>query len=78
MTVEVTVYSKADCIQCKMTKTWLETAEVQFTEINVEEKPESIEQLKLHGFSSLPVVAINSLDNAWAGFRPERLKDLIS
>lgn len=74
----VTVYSKSGCIQCSMTKTWLETVDLEFTEINVEEKPEFVEQLKLHGFSSLPVVAVNSLDNAWTGFRPERLRDLIS
>lgn len=61
-----------------MTKTWLETVELEFTEIDVEEKPEFVEQLKLYGFSSLPVVAVNSLDNSWTGFRPERLRDLIS
>lgn len=74
----VTVYSKSGCIQCDMTKTWLEAAEVEFTEINVEERPESITELQKYGFKSLPVVAVNSLDNAWTGFRPERLRDLIS
>lgn len=76
MKQEITVYTKNHCPACTMTKKWLDGRGLQFEELNIDSEPELIAELKLYGFNSLPVVAVGSLDNAWAGFRPDRLKEL--
>ena len=72
----ITVYSKPNCMQCNFTKKYLEAKGAEFEEINAADKPEAIDELKLYGFNSMPVVANGSLDDAWSGFRPERLEEL--
>lgn len=73
----IKVYSKPDCMQCKMTKKFLADHDVPFEEINVEEDAESLAELKFHGYFGLPVVAINkSFDFSWVGFRPDLLEEL--
>ncbi len=76
MKQEITVYTKNHCPACRMTKKWLSSRDIQFKELNIDSEPELIAELKLYGFISLPVVAVGSLDNAWAGFMPDRLKEL--
>ena len=39
----VTIYSKNNCVQCKMTKRFLDTNHVEYREINLDEQPEYIE-----------------------------------
>lgn len=74
----ITVYSKPDCIQCKMTKQFLEQHDIPFEEINVEEDAESLAELKFHGYFGLPVVAINnSFDFAFSGFQIDLLNELV-
>ena len=72
----IKVYSKPNCMQCNFTKKYLEDKGTEFEEINIKDHPEVIEELKLYGFGSMPVVAIDTLDNAWSGFRPDRLAEL--
>ena len=42
----VTVYSKNNCVQCKMTKRFLDSNNIAYREINLDEQPEFIEQVK--------------------------------
>ena len=42
----VTVYSKNNCVQCKMTKRFLDSNKIAYREINLDEQPEFIEQVK--------------------------------
>ena len=42
----VTVYSKNNCVQCKMTKRFLDSNNVAYREINLDEQPEYIDQVK--------------------------------
>lgn len=70
----VTVYSKNNCMQCNMTKKELVKLGVDFKEINLDEQPEYIQQVKDLGFSSAPV--IQTTDETWAGFQPAKLKAL--
>ncbi|WP_105131531.1 glutaredoxin-like protein NrdH, partial [Streptococcus suis] len=51
----VTIYSKNDCVQCKMSKKFLDQHNVAYTEINLDEQPEYIEHVKSLGFSAAPV-----------------------
>ena len=41
----VTVYSKNNCMQCKMVKKWLSEHEIAFDEINIDEQPEIDEKV---------------------------------
>lgn len=71
----ITVYSKNNCMQCKMTKKFLEQNGASYQEINIDEKPEKVEYVKSLGFASAPV--IESGDVVFSGFQPTKLKELI-
>lgn len=70
----VTLYSKNNCIQCKMTKRFLADQGIDFKEINIEEDQSAIDWLKAQGFRSAPVVI--SPAATIVGFRPNELKSL--
>lgn len=73
----LTVYSKPNCIQCEMTKMWLNQNKIQFESVDVSEHPEKLEEIKLNGFQQLPVVALDEhFDIAWSGFNVDRLEEL--
>ncbi|HFH9837415.1 TPA: glutaredoxin-like protein NrdH [Streptococcus suis] len=71
----VTVYSKHDCVQCKMTKRFLDQHNVAYQEINLDEQPEFIEHVKGLGFSSAPVIETET--ESFSGFQPSKLKALV-
>ena len=73
----LTVYSKPNCIQCEMTKIWLEQNKIPYDTVDVSEHPEKLEEIKLNGFQQLLVVALDEhFDNAWSGFNVDRLEEL--
>lgn len=73
----ITVYSKPNCIQCEMTKIWLDQNKIQFELVDVSEHPEKLEEIKLNGFQQLPVVTLDKyFENAWSGFNVDRLEEL--
>ncbi|WP_054657947.1 glutaredoxin-like protein NrdH [Apilactobacillus ozensis] len=72
---KVTVYSKNNCIQCKMTKkNSLKNTTLNLLKKNINEEPEYIDYLKEKGFMSLPVVEANEFEIS--GFRPDKLSQL--
>ena len=74
----IKVYSKPDCMPCKMTKKYLTEHNIPFEDVNVEEDEAALELIKQHGFFSLPVVTTNdSFDFAFCGFQPDKLNDLL-
>lgn len=74
---EIKVYTKNNCPQCRMQKKLLSDKGIKFTEINIEETGNHVQTLLNYGFRSVPVTAVGSLDNAWSGFRPDRIKELV-
>ncbi|MEW4402891.1 glutaredoxin-like protein NrdH [Enterococcus sp. AN402] len=72
--MDLTVYSKPDCMACKQTKRLLERYGISFTEVNILEYPTLLEQFKEVGFLSAPIVV--TPDNKWCGFRPDKIKSL--
>ncbi|MDN6900106.1 glutaredoxin-like protein NrdH [Oenococcus sicerae] len=74
---DITVYTKNNCVQCKMTKKFLTSMSIDFKEINIDEHPEFVDQLKAEGHRQTPVVKIAGF-NAVSGFRPDFLKKAIS
>ncbi|HEL1612653.1 TPA: glutaredoxin-like protein NrdH [Streptococcus suis] len=71
----VTIYSKNNCVQCKMSKKFLDEHNVAYKEINLDEQPEFIEHVKSLGFSAAPV--IETENEVFSGFQPTKLKALV-
>ena len=77
----LTVYSKPNCIQCKMTKIWLDQNKIPFETVDTGANPEALELLRHYGWQTLPVVAIDDeiSDNSksWSGFQIDNLEALL-
>lgn len=52
----MTVFSKNNCMQCKMVKRFLDEHGFKYTEINIDDQPEQKEVLQGIGFRTVPVV----------------------
>lgn len=78
--MNITVYTKDTCVQCKSTKRTLAKLGLDYTEINID-KADKDEAEELHsylkglGYTAVPVVFIDE-NNHWAGFRPDNIKNL--
>ncbi len=72
---KITLYSKNNCMQCKMTKRYLSEHNVQFKEHNINEQPQYIDYLKQRGFMAVPVVDVDG-KQAFSGFRPDQLQSI--
>lgn len=73
---QVTVFSRNNCMQCKMVKRFLSEHGVQYNEVNIDDQPEFREKLINQGFLSLPVVKAN--DVFFTGFRPDELRKIVA
>ena len=77
----LTVYSKPKCMQCEMTKMWLNQNKIPFEAVDTEANPEALELLSHYGWQTLPVVAIDDeiSDNSksWSGFQIDKLEALL-
>lgn len=74
--MEIKLFSKNNCMQCKMAKRFLSENQIAFEEVNIDNHPEAIEFLKEKGFQSVPV--ITSAAQTIVGFRPDQLRQLAS
>lgn len=75
MANKVTIFSKNNCMQCKMTKKLLDKEGADYQEINIDERPDMIDYVKDLGFSAVPVVKAG--DIIFSGFQPAKLKEII-
>lgn len=77
----ISVYSKPKCMQCEMTKMWLNQNKIPFETVDTEANPEALELLSHYGWQTLPVVAIDDeiSDNSksWSGFQIDKLEALL-
>lgn len=71
----ITIFSKNNCMQCKMTKKFLEQHGAEFEEINIDDVPEKVDYVKSLGFTSAPVIEAGEV--VFSGFQPAKLKTLI-
>ena len=69
-----TVYTKPACVQCDMTKRYLDKAGVAYETVDITENPDALDMILNMGFSSAPVVM--SPEGSWAGFQPDKLSQL--
>ena len=67
----ITIYSKPNCMQCELSKQYLDDMGVKYEEIDVFEDKETLAMLRDAGYSEMPVVDING--EIHTGFRPDVL-----
>lgn len=72
--LEVTVYGKPGCQQCKVTTRKLDKLAVPYTYRDVTEDPEAAERVSSLGYRALPVVTVGDLH--WSGFSDTRIERL--
>lgn len=58
----VYVYTKPNCVQCRMVKRYLDNKKIPFIEINIENDEDVINFLKGQGISSAPVIFYGETD----------------
>jgi glutaredoxin-like protein NrdH len=71
----ITVYTKPACVQCDSTKRFLTKNNIEFNIIDITEDVEAYNKIVAMGFASAPVVITDN--DAWAGFKPDKLKELV-
>lgn len=78
--MEITVYSKPKCVQCNMTKDWLERKGISHHVVDLSTNPQALEAVKALGYAGAPVVIVNddgdtTDEKHWYGFRPDLLQE---
>lgn len=71
----VTVYTKTPCVQCNLTKAWLNGRGIEFVTAELAEE-RHLAFAKSLGHLAAPVVLVESADGSqvhWSGFRPDLL-----
>ena len=58
----VYVYTKPNCVQCRMVKKYLDNKKIPFVEINIENDEDVINFLKGQGISSAPAIFYGETD----------------
>lgn len=58
----VYVYTKPNCVQCRMVKKYLDNKKIPFVEINIENDENIINFLKGQGISSVPAIFYGETD----------------
>jgi Glutaredoxin-like protein NrdH len=74
--MNIKLFSKNNCMQCKMAKRFLSDNNISFEEINIDNDPSAVDFLKEQGFQSVPVITSDAA--TVIGFRPDQLRQLAS
>ncbi|GAA1094931.1 glutaredoxin-like protein NrdH [Tsukamurella spumae] len=74
--VEITVYTKPACVQCNATYKALDKAGLEYRVVDITEDSDARDYVMALGYLQAPVVVAG--DAHWSGFRPDRVKALVS
>ena len=72
--MSITVYTKPQCVQCGATIKALDKAGLEYTLVDITADAAARDYVMALGHLQAPVVA--TADDHWAGFRPDRIKNL--
>ena len=72
----ITVYTKPSCVQCDATKRMMDKLKISYSTVDVTVDTEAFDMIVSKGFKSVPVVITN--DDAWAGFNPDKISELVA
>ncbi|MCW2093445.1 UNVERIFIED_ORG: glutaredoxin-like protein NrdH [Rhodococcus erythropolis] len=73
--MSVTVYTKPACVQCNATYRALDKAGIEYAVVDITEDARAREHVMSLGYLQAPVVVAGG--DHWAGFRPDRIKNLV-
>lgn len=73
----IQIYTKNNCMPCKMTKNWLKNNGIEYHENNVDEDLDAFNYLLANNLRTLPVV-FNDGELLAMGFQPQKLKTLLN
>jgi glutaredoxin-like protein NrdH len=65
------VYTKPSCVQCDMTKRYMDKIGVEYTTVDITQDKEAFDLILGMGFLAAPVVISGNM--SWAGFQPEKI-----
>ena len=68
----ITVYSKPDCMQCRMTYRAFDAKGLDYQVVDVTESANALEFVKELGYLTAPVSVVSEHDH-WGGFRPDHI-----
>lgn len=76
--MEVIVYTKPGCVQCKSTTSMMDRRGVRYDPVDISNRPDLVEWLQADGRKSLPVVVAGDpiAPVVWEGFRPDLIAKL--
>lgn len=66
-----TVYVKPACVQCDMTKRYMDKNGIEYQTVDITKDDEALQMILGMGFQAAPVV-ISHAGN-WAGFQPDKI-----
>jgi glutaredoxin-like protein NrdH len=72
--VAVIVYTLPDCVQCDMTKKYLERNNIKYSTVDLTQDKEASDKIEELGHKQAPVVVYNNFH--WSGFRPDKITAL--
>jgi glutaredoxin-like protein NrdH len=70
----VTVFTKANCVQCEATKRHLDKIDVAYNLVDITNDITALDRLISLGYRSAPVVLTDN--DSWSGYVPENLDKL--
>jgi glutaredoxin-like protein NrdH len=70
----VTVFTKANCVQCEATKRHLDKIDVSYDLVDITNDVTALDRLISLGYRSAPVVITDN--DSWSGYIPEKLDKL--
>ena len=70
----VTVYTLPSCIQCDMTKKYLDKYKIQYSVVDISQDLKAAAVVAELGYKQAPVVIYDKFH--WSGFRPDKVKAL--
>lgn len=78
--MKITVYTKPNCMPCRMTKRMLDDSRVPYKTVDVEADETAAEYLRGLGIKEMPVVEVDLPDGVdrWSGHRADQLRALTS
>jgi glutaredoxin-like protein NrdH len=67
-----TVYTTPSCVQCRLTKKWLDDHHVPYETVDLSTSPDDMAAVKALGYQAAPVIITHTPagDAHWSGFRP--------
>lgn len=74
--IEIVLYSKPACVQCKATYQYFDKKGLNYVVIDMSQDAQALELVRALGYLQAPVVVVK-LDGEvvehWSGFRPDRI-----